>query len=98
MASEVNRQNISVEDFSLLSCGYPRNLLTGAFGRRRFFPSRVAATRLQQTANQGPSRPVFRLDKPAASVCACALENHAFPTSALQSVKISLPAAVFVQG
>ena len=49
-------------------------------------------------ANQGQSRSVFRLNLPAASLFARALENHVFPTSALQSVKITLPAAVFVQG
>jgi hypothetical protein len=43
MASEVNRQDISVEDCSLLFRGYPRNLLTSAFGLRRLFPYGVAA-------------------------------------------------------
>jgi hypothetical protein len=98
MALEVNRQIVSAKDFYLLSRDYPRNLLAFAFGLRRSFHFGVTATRLYQTANQGQSRPVFRLDLPAAGRFARALENHAFPTSALQSVKITLPAAVSVQG
>src|ERR1044071_1446857 len=98
MASEVNRQIVSAEDFSLLRCGFSRSLLTLLWVCAAAFHLGVAATWLHQTANQGQSRTVFRLDLPAASVFACALENHAFPTSALQSVKITLRAAVFVHG
>ena len=97
MASEVNRQNISAEDFSLLSGGYPWNLLTSACGLRRLFPYGVAAVWLHQTANQGQSRPVFRLDQPPAGPLACAFEKHAFPTSALQIVAIALRRAVGVR-
>jgi hypothetical protein len=97
MASEVNRQIDSAEDFSLLFC-YSRNVLTPACWSAPLISLAVAATTLHQTANQGQSRSVFRLDLPAASQLACALENHAFPTSALQSVKIALARAVFVQG
>src|SRR5215472_18864975 len=39
MASEVNRQNISAEDFFFFSRRFPRDLLTSAFGLRRSFPA-----------------------------------------------------------
>ena len=60
-------------------------------GLRRFFPHGVAACWLHQTANQGLHRPTFRLGWPAASRSACASENHAFPTSAIQNVALALP-------
>jgi hypothetical protein len=66
-------------------------------GLRRVFHYGVTAARLYQTANQGQRRPAFRLGLPAAGTSACALENHAFPTSALQSDKITLCRAVAVQ-
>jgi len=73
MASEVNRQTISVEDFSsFFRCD--RSLLTRAFGAAPLFSLRVAAAGLHQTANQGQRRPAFRLDLPAAGTFACALE------------------------
>src|SRR5262249_5287960 len=98
MASEVNRQIISTEDFLSSFLGCSRNLLTSAFGLRRSFRFVAATVWLHQTANQGQSRPVFRLDLPTAGPFARALENHAFPTSALQSVKIALLRGVFVHG
>jgi hypothetical protein len=97
MASKVNRQSISVEDFYLLFCAVASELVDSAFGLRRSFRTAVATVWLHQTANQGQSRPAFRLDLPAAGALARALENHAFPASALQSIKIALRAAVFVQ-
>ena len=68
MASKVNRQIVSAEDFYLLSGGDPRNLLACAFGLRRFFPYLVAAAGLHPTANQGQSRLLLRLDEPAAGL------------------------------
>src|SRR5207248_2778980 len=64
---------------------------------RRFFHYGVAAPELHQTAKQGPSRLAFRLDQPAAGSLACALENHAFPTSAIQNDEITLRRTVSVQ-
>jgi hypothetical protein len=67
------------------------------FGRHRFFRYGVAARGLHQTGNRGRSRPALRLGQPAAGTFACASENHAFPTSALQSVAIALRRVVAVR-
>jgi hypothetical protein len=47
--------------------------------------------------NRVQSRLGFRLGPPAAGALACALENHAFPTSALQSDASTLRRAVAVR-
>ena len=83
--------------FFLLSRRSLRTLLTPAFGLHRFFPDGVAAAGLHQTANQDQSRPALRRDQPAADTLVCALENHAFPTSALQNDAITLAGAVGVR-
>src|SRR5262245_45275432 len=62
MASEVNRQNISAEDFFLLSRGYSRILLTLPLVCAATLRLGVAAPGLHQTANPGQNRPAFRLD------------------------------------
>src|SRR6516165_3323841 len=98
MASKVNRWTVSLEDFFLLTRRYLRNLLTCTIWSAPLFSMHgVTAAGLHQTANQGRSRPALRLGRPAAGPLACAFENHAFPTSALQSVAIALPRAVAVR-
>jgi hypothetical protein len=52
---------------------------------------------MYQTAQQGQSRPAFRLGWPAAGQWACAFENHAFPTSAMQIDAIAFRRTVAVQ-
>jgi hypothetical protein len=83
--------------FFLLSRRSLRSYGPVPLGLHRFFQPGVAAARLLQTANQGQSRPALRRDQPAADAWACALENHTFLTSALQSDAITLPRAVGVR-
>src|SRR5262249_36177981 len=63
-----------------------------------FFHYGVAARRLHQTAKRGRSRTTLRLDRPTASPSACASENPALLTSALQSGGLTLLGGRLVRG
>ena len=66
MASEVNRQNISAEDFYLLSCSYPRNLLT--------LPSVCAAFFLTGLQPQGCTKQLIRVKAGRSFAWTCRLQ------------------------
>src|SRR5207249_10615041 len=77
------------EDFLFVKVVISGILCPSPFRLRRFFLFGVAA-RLHQTAIQGRSRLALCLGRPTSSTLACALENHAFPTSALQNDRLKL--------
>src|SRR5207244_13550928 len=94
MASEVKRAHPGILKIlsslrSLLSEPTDHRLLVCA----AFFISGLQQA-LHQTAIQGRSLPALCRGRPTASTLAGALENHAFPTSALQSDEIALRSVV----
>src|SRR5215471_1809060 len=98
MASEVNRQNISAEDFFFFSHRFPRNLLTSAFGLRRSFHAGLQP--------QGCTKPLIRVQagRPFARACRLRVPRPA-PSKIMRSPRRPFKAlrsrpqgAVFVHG
>src|SRR5437899_4644430 len=97
MASEVKRQNISVEEAVALPRRYNRNAGPHLRLPRRDFLSTVSAARLHQTTLQGRSRLTVCLGLTTAGFARRAQETPACPMPTIQSGEVALLPAAFVR-